>query len=423
MIPPDLQYVKVVSTIDWMAKDDTSNPKTPRESFITDTRDAPVIESQISPQTDSLVPTQVLPSRSFTQHECSTEWMLNTQRYAELMEKKEVSSHRHSSGLMVGEDEVRCECAHNQEEGSIVGIEKRAIEHVLTSTQVRCDVCDYWQHHHCYGFQVKKPKEIHVCYTCLIVESDQLRFRDLTDLARFRRALWLLYGQDSGQSQHYPTSQTAYGKLLGNNLEYTKTITQRLREEGFLTRAKSKFRVVDTVEQLEHMEARYFDPMTLIEQYHEPRPLGCSELPLDLPMEGIATTSEEEISLQCARSRPYSPAATSETGTSTEELIDASPSPRLIRNSMSQSQPHLQNSALAESTLPPVLPNRASKSQTQNQLGAQMRKLAVPVAVRSSPRINALKHKRAEESTPWRKRVKSSQATSPMDARNFVSPN
>ena len=410
-IPPDLQYKQPGSMVDGMGKTDSSDGNTPQESVIADTRNASTIESYMNPHIESLIPTQILPARSFTQHENSSEWNLNTNRYSELLEsKQELLNYRSENSIVVGENEVRCECTNNREEGSMVYLERRCLwsERALTLMQVQCDICDYWQHYHCYGFQSRKPKEIHVCYTCLVVSSDKPRLQDLEDLARYRRALWFLYGQDSGQSQDYPKSQTSYGKMIGDSLESTRAIMYRLREEGFLPRAKSKFKAVDTMEQLEQMAEKYFDPMTLIKGYYDPRPLARSELKLDLRTKGTAATE-----LQYAMSRPASPAPTSGSETVTEELVDVSPGPMLSRR-------RLQDSASAQRTSPSMLPNEPPRTPSQNR-GSHKAISARSVAVRSSPRINALKRKRTEESTLWAKRVKSSHAISPMDARHFGS--
>ena len=74
------------------------------------------------------------------------------------------------------DDIVTCQCGHAEEEGDMV----------------QCVFCSTWQHLHCYGYtdrhDIRLPDD-HVCYQCLLGDSEQLIFRRLRDLTLKRRAM------------------------------------------------------------------------------------------------------------------------------------------------------------------------------------------------------------------------------------------
>lgn len=73
---------------------------------------------------------------------------------------------------------------------------------------MQCQCCDAKQHSHCYGFALEEPREPHFCYQCLVPESDRFRLEKLKSLARFRRALWIVY------TEGYPQLETAFAQRL-----------------------------------------------------------------------------------------------------------------------------------------------------------------------------------------------------------------
>ena len=148
--------------------------------------------------------------------------------------------------------------------------------------QLQCDCCNTWQHYHCYGFAVELPRqgEAHFCYQCLLEGTDEVSLAKLRWLAQFRRALWILYHEDSGS-----LSQPAFGKLLRRSpfgssdckrakqsTDYdgktTAQIVQQMKDEGYLVRStRSRLVPVNSVEQLEIMRNDYCNPMTMIKSH------------------------------------------------------------------------------------------------------------------------------------------------------------
>jgi hypothetical protein len=66
-------------------------------------------------------------------------------------------------------------------------------QHGLTFQQVQCSYCSTWQHLHCYGFtgaaDPRLPEE-HVCYWCLLGDTDVENYKSLQKLAVRRRAIF-----------------------------------------------------------------------------------------------------------------------------------------------------------------------------------------------------------------------------------------
>lgn len=151
-----------------------------------------------------------------------------------------------------------------------------------TIWQLQCDCCCTWQHYHCYGFtvEVPRPGDEHFCYNCLLAETDEFSLAKLRRLARFRRALWILYNEGTGS-----LSQSAFAKLLRRSslgsldwkqaelsTDYdgkaTAQIVQQMKDEGYLVRStRSKLVPVDSAEQLEIMRNDYCNPMTMIKSH------------------------------------------------------------------------------------------------------------------------------------------------------------
>lgn len=65
--------------------------------------------------------------------------------------------------------------------------------HDLTFQQVQCSYCSTWQHLHCYGYtgaaDPRLPEE-HVCYWCLLGDTDVENYKNLQKLAVRRRAVF-----------------------------------------------------------------------------------------------------------------------------------------------------------------------------------------------------------------------------------------
>lgn len=92
---------------------------------------------------------------------------------------------------------ISCECGYHEEDGGMVC----------------CDICDHWQHAHCYGFFSEKDKRIsetHCCYSCLLGTSEKALLTEMSTLAVYRRALRYLWGNGK-----FPATMDGFAAEVG----------------------------------------------------------------------------------------------------------------------------------------------------------------------------------------------------------------
>lgn len=92
---------------------------------------------------------------------------------------------------------ISCECGYHEEDGGMIC----------------CDICDHWQHAHCYGFFSEKDKRIsetHCCYTCLLGCSEKPLLAEMTELAVYRRALRHLW-----ENGKFPSTMDGFAAEVG----------------------------------------------------------------------------------------------------------------------------------------------------------------------------------------------------------------
>ena len=108
-------------------------------------------------------------------------------------------------------------------------------------------------------------------------DTEQERLAEMRELARFRRALWMLYDGDDNDSA--PCTQNSLAEKLslsvlwvwGSNANITlgvdhkvgAQLTRRLKEEGYLTRGRIP-RPVKTAAQVSTRQRVYGDPFTSV---------------------------------------------------------------------------------------------------------------------------------------------------------------
>ena len=125
---------------------------------------------------------------------------------------------------------------------------------------MQCGCCGTWQHYHCYGFVLQKPRlDQHFCYKCLLEEWDIPRLDELAELAAFRRAVWILYDRKPSSEKKF---QEQYGEYVWKD-KLASTV-KRLKREGFLRPKGKSWPPVVTSKQKELWHYCYLDPMTLI---------------------------------------------------------------------------------------------------------------------------------------------------------------
>lgn len=92
---------------------------------------------------------------------------------------------------------ISCECGYHEEDGGMIC----------------CDICDHWQHAHCYGFFSQKDmriSETHCCYTCLLGTSEKTLLAEMTTLAVYRRALRYLW-----ENGKFPATMDGFAAEVG----------------------------------------------------------------------------------------------------------------------------------------------------------------------------------------------------------------
>lgn len=127
---------------------------------------------------------------------------------------------------------------------------------------VLCEFCEQYQHLHCYGYHgkddIRLPK-IHVCYQCLLDETDE-QLRELREHAMHRRALWFLQNNASF------TSLRSFARSLSYTDRETERLLKKFRTLGLLSPAGSSTRGLGpiTLSPSESaktlMDRMYFDP-------------------------------------------------------------------------------------------------------------------------------------------------------------------
>ena len=113
----------------------------------------------------------------------------------------------------------------------------RVFDHPITSfshvSQVQCDCCDTWQHRHCYALDGQDLASIHVCYVCLLEDSEKPLLREMRSLSRMRRICWTI------RNRAISASEQALAELLGNLHRITRYLSCKLRQVGYSKRELS----------------------------------------------------------------------------------------------------------------------------------------------------------------------------------------
>ena len=86
------------------------------------------------------------------------------------------------------------------------------------------------QHLHCYGFIVHQPGDEHYCYQCLLEDSEQERLVEMKELARFRRALWMLY--DGDDNDPTPCTQNSLAEKLSQSVQWVRVSSANITRHG-----------------------------------------------------------------------------------------------------------------------------------------------------------------------------------------------
>lgn len=92
---------------------------------------------------------------------------------------------------------ISCECGYHEEDGGMIC----------------CDICDHWQHAHCYGFFSEKDQRIsdtHCCYSCLLGHLERPLLAEMTELAVYRRALRYLW-----ENGKFPSTMDGFASEVG----------------------------------------------------------------------------------------------------------------------------------------------------------------------------------------------------------------
>lgn len=158
---------------------------------------------------------------------------------------------------------ILCQCGHAKEEGDMV----------------KCAICDTWQHLHCYGFtgseDSRLPKE-HICYWCLLGESNVANYKALQQLALERRGMYRVCHKGMRTKTDLANDlvldqQTA--RDLWTEIKTSPFVAQTAKSHkaGFRATGQALYVPVRDGPQYTTMFERYFDPMTHIgEHYHVP---------------------------------------------------------------------------------------------------------------------------------------------------------
>ncbi|SLM33351.1 Zinc finger, RING/FYVE/PHD-type [Lasallia pustulata] len=196
----------------------------------------------------------------------SASWVISPGRLAELAKKHKGNMQRSERDAQDAEKQVvQCQCAWGNEEGDMV----------------ECECCYTWQHLHCYGYRGTRPLEhdTHVCYRCLLEGTEDALLLKITELARVRRALWVIYDEDFSRSN----------KTVSQTLLHVKSqVIKRLKDEGFVIRASSqgkssskrarseKFIVNYDPVVVSARDRDYFNPLVWIDHHYELRQSNVS---------------------------------------------------------------------------------------------------------------------------------------------------
>lgn len=137
-------------------------------------------------------------------------WMLIESKDLNLWHKRNV--YLRTDGLPNELWKAQCTCGVDIKEGRMVSLaETGNFAGDLLSQQIQCDCCDTWQHRHCYAVEKVSLGETHVCYKCLLEDSEEELLRNMQQIARLRRALWII------RSQNAPLQRIEVLKVLGRH--------------------------------------------------------------------------------------------------------------------------------------------------------------------------------------------------------------
>jgi hypothetical protein len=170
---------------------------------------------------------------------------------------------RKAGGRTADGQMVLCQCAFGNEEGEMV----------------QCSYCTTWQHLHCYGYtggEDPRLPEDHVCYWCLLGDTDVENYKNLQQLAVRRRAMF--HVARSGLR-----TRTDFSKALGVGQDQASELHTMIKKSKFVTdaekshkpgyRATGKPLFVPAPDDatLRKLLETYFDPMTLVGHHYEAR--------------------------------------------------------------------------------------------------------------------------------------------------------
>ena len=160
----------------------------------------------------SSVPRDGLITQPWTQVECGPipkTWDLKEPHKEKLVQKACQTASKRVEGA---KHKIACECGSGRDEGVLLA----------------CDGCDYWKHQHCYGLDASSSPDIFFCYSCLTENLKGSLHLELMQLARQRRALWIMRGDSR------PSSVAALGKMLNCNEYRARDVVKQLKSKGLL---------------------------------------------------------------------------------------------------------------------------------------------------------------------------------------------
>ncbi|KAF2401012.1 DNA-binding protein [Trichodelitschia bisporula] len=212
-----------------------------------------------------------------------------------------------------GKDVVSCECGFNDEEEGMVN----------------CDFCGRWQHLCCYGYEgTDDPRipAVHICYKCLLGESEASLLRELEHFILLRKGVHVImewgYNNDREFSEALHCDiQTASGVAKHLRQEGFLVCTPGSKKRGFSQSGKPRFCAVSKSSDYERMLKRYFDPTYKI-AHHLDLPASVvrdNTTALDYPLPLMSSRRSDSL-----RKTPetYASAAADDFGSSTGRYTD-----------------------------------------------------------------------------------------------------
>lgn len=165
---------------------------------------------------------------------------------------------------------VRCQCGFSNEG-----------EEMLC-----CDICDSWQHAHCYGYvnltDPRMPNE-HVCYVCLLGKDEAQVLDELRNMALLRRAIHLLVEKNGMRTVK------SFAEDLQCDLQTASNVVRHLKSQNYLVRTseshtrgfaqtgKPSMKLATYGSQYQTLMKQFFDPSSNIAHHLADVPLECSQ--------------------------------------------------------------------------------------------------------------------------------------------------